>query len=52
MPGRESALTWAGELLEDHLQIEAINSPSGVTHLTLSRRRSQQPGHLPDPAAR
>jgi hypothetical protein len=30
---------WDGlEALEDHFQIEAVNSPSGVTHLTLSRR--------------
>jgi hypothetical protein len=26
------------EALEEHFQIEAVNSPSGVTHLTLSRR--------------
>ena len=30
---------WDGlEALEEHFQIEAVNSPSGVTHLTLSRR--------------
>jgi len=30
---------WDGlEALEDRYQIEAVNSPSGVTHLTLSRR--------------
>jgi hypothetical protein len=30
---------WDGlEGLEDHFQMEAVNSPSGVTHLTLSRR--------------
>jgi hypothetical protein len=29
---------WDGlEALEGHFQIEAVNSPSGVTHLTLSR---------------
>ena len=26
------------EALEDRFQIEAVNSPSGVTHVTLSRR--------------
>jgi len=30
---------WDGlEALEDRFQIEAVNSPSGVTHVTLSRR--------------
>ena len=30
---------WDGlEGLEDRFQIEAVNSPSGVTHVTLSRR--------------
>ena len=30
---------WDGlEGLEDRFQIQAVNSPSGVTHLTLSRR--------------
>jgi dihydrofolate reductase len=30
---------WDGlEALEDHFQIEAVNSPSGVTHVILSRR--------------
>ena len=30
---------WEGlEGLEDRFQIEAVNSPSGVTHVTLSRR--------------
>ena len=30
---------WDGlEALEERYQIEAVNSPSGVTHLTLSRR--------------
>jgi dihydrofolate reductase len=30
---------WDGlEALEDRFQIEAVNSPSGVTHFTLSRR--------------
>ena len=30
---------WDGlEALEDHFQIEDVNSPSGVTHLTFSRR--------------
>jgi dihydrofolate reductase len=36
--GREERL-WDGlEALEGRFQIEAVNSPSGVTHLTLSRR--------------
>jgi len=30
---------WDGlEALEDHFQIEAVNSPGGVTHIILSRR--------------
>ena len=30
---------WDGlEALEDRFRIEAVNSPSGVTHVTLSRR--------------
>jgi hypothetical protein len=34
---------WDGlEALEEHFRIEAVNSPSGVTHLTVSRRWPQQ----------
>ena len=38
MLGRGERL-WDGlEGLEDRFQIEAVNSPSGVTHVTFSRR--------------
>jgi hypothetical protein len=37
---------WDGlEALEDTFQIEAVNSPSGVTHVTLSR--ISHPGQHP-----
>jgi hypothetical protein len=36
---------WDGlEGLEERFQIEAVNSPSGVIHVTLSRRYSRQHG--------
>jgi hypothetical protein len=38
VPGRGERL-WDGlEGLEDRFRIEAVNSPGGVTHVTLSRR--------------
>jgi hypothetical protein len=36
--GRGERLRDGLEALEDRFQIEAVNSPSGVTHVTFSRR--------------
>ncbi len=45
---------WDGlEALDEHVQFQAVNSPSGVTHVTLSLERLQQARHRkkPDQAA-
>jgi hypothetical protein len=34
----------SGGALEDRFQSEAVNSPSGVTHVTLSRHSRRQHG--------